>query len=82
MPCWELFDKQTLEYRHSVLQPGTTTVAVEAAVAMGWERYLGSKGGFVGMTGYGASGPAEALYSHFDITVQSVVDLALRLHNQ
>jgi transketolase len=82
MPCWELFDKQTLEYRNSVLQPGTTTVAVEAAVAMGWERYLGSKGGFVGMTGYGASGPAEALYSHFDITVQSVVDLALSLHTQ
>lgn len=82
MPCWELFDKQTLEYRNSVLKPGTTTVAVEAAIAMGWERYLGSKGGFVGMTGYGASGPAEALYNHFDITVKSVVDLALSLHNQ
>ncbi|MDO4231953.1 MAG: transketolase [Lautropia sp.] len=73
MPCWELFEQQTPEYQEQVLCPGTITVAVEAAVQQGWERWLGSNGGFVGMRSFGASGPADALYRHFGITAEAVV---------
>jgi transketolase len=72
MPCWELFDEQDPAYRDMVLGPGTVRVAVEAAVSFGWERYIGSDGGFVGMTGFGASAPAPRLYEHFGITADAV----------
>ena len=73
MPCWEEFDKQDKNYRDSVLGDNVR-VAVEAAIVHGWEKYLGDKGGFVGMTGFGASAPAEELYSHFGITPEAVVE--------
>jgi transketolase len=47
-------------------------VAVEAAVRQGWERFIGEDGGFVGMTGFGASAPAERLYKEFGITPEAV----------
>ena len=50
MPCWEIFDEQDAAYRAPVLGAGTVRVAVEAAVRFGWDRYLGERGGFVGMT--------------------------------
>jgi transketolase len=61
-----------------VLGEGTVRVGIEAAVQMGWDRYLGSKGSFVGMNGFGASGPADMLYQHFGITAARVVDEALK----
>jgi transketolase len=73
MPCCEIFDEQDAAYRMSVLGVGSVRVAVEAAVRFGWDRYLGDLGGFVGMKGFGASGPAEALYEHFGITAAHVV---------
>jgi transketolase len=78
MPCWELFDAQDAAYRATVLPPGGVRVAVEAALRFGWDRYLGERGGFVGMTGYGASGPAEALYELFGITAAALVAEAKR----
>ncbi|MEX2454564.1 MAG: transketolase [Rhodospirillaceae bacterium] len=71
MPCWELFAAQDAGYRASVLGDGVR-VAVEAAIGFGWERWTGPEGGFVGMTGFGASGPAEELYAHFGITAEAV----------
>ncbi|SAK75060.1 transketolase [Caballeronia calidae] len=73
MPCCELFDEQDAGYRLSVLGADTVRVAVEAAVRFGWDRYLGDRRGFVGMKGFGASGPAETLYEHFGITAAHVV---------
>ena len=73
MPCWELFDKQDEAYRQQVLGPGTVRVAVEAAIRQGWDRYIRSDGGFVGMTGFGASAPAGKLFKHFGITAEAVV---------
>jgi len=73
MPCWELFAQQDADYRRAVLGPGTLRVGIEAAVRFGWERWLGEHGLFVGMTGFGASGPADALYRHFGITAEAVV---------
>ena len=56
MPCWEAFDAQDETYRTAVLGLGTVRVAVEAATRLGWERYIGLEGGFVGMSSFGASG--------------------------
>ncbi|MCB2100851.1 MAG: transketolase [Rhodobacterales bacterium] len=71
MPCWELFETQDAAYRASVLGGGVR-VAVEAAVRMGWDRWLGENGGFVGMSSFGASAPAPQLYQHFGITAEAV----------
>ena len=77
MPCWELFDRQDGAWRDAVLGPGTVRVGVEAALRFGWDRWLGERGRFVGMTGFGASGPADELYRHFGITPEAIVEQAL-----
>ena len=77
MPCWELFDDQPQSWQDEVLPPGVTNrVAVEAGIKMGWEKYLGANGKFVGMDGFGASAPAEELYEHFGITAAKVAAAA------
>ena len=76
MPCWELFEAQDQAYRDEVLPPALPRVGVEAAVRFGWDRWLGGKGAFVGMSGFGASAPAEKLYAHFHITPEAVADAA------
>ena len=77
IPCFELFDAQDAAYRQATLEgsggKGCAKVAVEAAVQQGWERYLGERGGFVGMTGFGLSGAAKDLYEHFGITAKAVI---------
>ena len=77
MPSWELFEQQPVEYRESVL-PGSISsrVAVEAGVKAGWERYLGSRGTFVGMDSFGVSAPADVAYREFGITVENIVAAA------
>ena len=72
-------EAQDAAYRSNVLGPGTVRVACEAALRFGWDRWLGERGGFVGMTGLGASGPAEVLYPHFGITPEAIVAEARRL---
>ncbi len=78
IPCFSLFDKQDAAYREKVLGSGAR-VAVEAGLVMGWNRYLGPRGAFVGMDGFGASAPAEVLYKHFGITAEAVVEAAKKL---
>jgi len=78
MPCWELFEAQSAEYKAQVL--GTAPrIAVEAASGFGWERYLGSEGVFIGMQGFGASAPAPVLYEKFGITTAAIVAAAQKL---
>src|SRR6266699_2157745 len=78
MPCWELFEAQPADYRAAVL--GTAPrVAVEAAVRLGWDRWLGEKSAFIGMSGFGASAPVEALYPHFGITAEKIAGAARSL---
>jgi transketolase len=78
MPCWELFAAQPEGYRAGVLGPAPR-VGVEAAVSMGWERWLGDGGAFVGMGGFGASAPGAKLFTHFGITPAKVADAARKL---
>ena len=75
MPCWELFNQQDEAYRREVLG-SAPRIAVEAGVRMGWGRYLGEKGVFIGMQGFGASAPADVLYKHFGITTEAIVKAA------
>jgi transketolase len=75
-PCWELFDAQPADYQAQVIGETDVRVAVEAGVAMGWEKFIGGDGVFVGMAGFGASAPAEVLYKHFGITAEAVAAAA------
>ncbi|HEX6944737.1 MAG TPA: transketolase, partial [Casimicrobiaceae bacterium] len=70
---WEYFERQDAAYQAAVLGRGTVRVAVEAAVKLGWERFVGEDGGFVGMRTFGASGPEAELFRHFGITPETVV---------
>jgi len=72
-PCFELFFQQDAAYQASVIGRGTVRVAVEAAIQQGWERFIGEDGAFIGMTGFGASAPAEVLYEQFGITTAAIV---------
>lgn len=76
LPSFELFRAQDAAYRAAVLGQGVR-IGVEAALRFGWDEVIGAEGGFVGMTGFGASAPAEVLYRHFGITAEAVVALAV-----
>jgi transketolase len=76
VPCMELFHAQSADYREETIQPGTVRIAIEAGVQMGWERFIGDAGGFVGMDSFGASAPINDLYNHFGITAEHVVEEA------
>ncbi|HEX2949818.1 MAG TPA: transketolase [Armatimonadota bacterium] len=80
LPSWAAFDKQSAEYRESVLPSSIRArVAIEAGICMGWERYAGDQGEIIGMQGYGASAPAKLLFEHFGFTVENVVATAKRV---
>ena len=76
MPCFSLFATQPAKYQADTLGGKLPKVAVEAGIRDGWDRWIGPEGGFVGMTGFGASAPYKALYKHFDITAEAVVKAA------
>ena len=75
-PCWALFDAQPKAYQAKVIGKTPIRIAVEAAVKLGWERFIGDDGIFVGMKGFGASAPYEKLYEGFGITADAVVEAA------
>lgn len=80
MPCMDLFEEQTAEYKESVLPKAVRArVAIEALSDFGWGRYVGLDGAAVTMTGFGASGPAAQLFEHFGFTVDHVVEVARAL---
>ncbi|MDB2619696.1 transketolase [Litoricolaceae bacterium] len=78
MPCWELFDHQSDQYRQSVLG-SAPRIAIEALIGFGWDRYLRTQDVFIGMRDFGASGPAPELYQHFGITKERICETAHRL---
>ncbi|MCY4303701.1 MAG: transketolase [Aestuariivita sp.] len=85
IPCWELFEKQDQSYRQHVLPSGVNRVAIEAGVCHGWERWLlgerghEAKSGFIGMSGFGASAPADDLYKNFGITAPGIFKKVMEL---
>ena len=78
MPSIEEFEKQTAEYKASVLPCDVKArVCVEAASPYSWYKYAGDNGEIVAMNGFGASAPAGKLFPHFGFTVENVVEKAL-----
>lgn len=74
MPCMELFEEQSAEYKESVLPKAVRKrVAVEALIDYGWGKYVGLDGAIVSMTGFGASAPANVLFEKFGFTTENVV---------
>jgi transketolase len=78
VPSMELFAKQGKTYREKLLGTEKIRIAIEAGVRQGWDRFIGLDGTFIGMKGFGASGPAEQLYEHFGITAKAAVRAATR----
>jgi transketolase len=77
MPCWELFDQQSQEYRDSVLPPGVKArVGIEAGVELGWRKWLGDNGTFIGMSSFGSSAPGKICFEKFGITADRVIEAA------
>ena len=76
VPCFELFEQQVESYRTALIGNAPVKIAIEAAIRQGWDRFIGSDGVFIGMHGFGASGPIDALYTHFGITAEAVVAAA------
>ena len=74
MPCQELFRNQARDARAILIPRDRATVAVEASLPFGWTDIIGEAGGFVGINGFGESAPAGALYEHFGITPEAVVE--------
>ena len=74
MPCWELFEEQSAEYKTQVLPPEVRArVAVEAGTSLGWREYVGNDGIVVARDDFGASAPIKDLLQHFGFTVENVV---------
>lgn len=80
LPSWEIFDRQSQEYRDSVLPPTITArIAVEAGTKLGWEHYTGLKGKIIGMNSFGASAPGPVLYEKYGFTVEKIMAAAAEL---
>lgn len=78
VPCMDLFFDQPESVRERVIGNAQVKIACEAAIRMGWDEIVGADGGFVGMTGFGASAPYKELYKRFGITVDGIVEAATK----
>jgi transketolase len=74
MPSWELFERESVEYRDSVIPPSVSArVAVEQAGTFGWAHYVGTRGAVLGMRTFGASAPLKELQQHFGFTQEHLL---------
>lgn len=80
MPSWELFNEQDQQYQDEILPPAVTArISIEAAATFGWERWIGPEGTAIGLDHFGASAPYQEIFQHFGITVERIVEEAVRL---
>jgi transketolase len=77
MPCWAFFDKQPAAYREEVLpREVTARLSIEAGVTLGWQKYVGDRGGSIGVDRFGASAPGDVVMKKYGFTVEHVVERA------
>ncbi|MFC4623684.1 transketolase [Daeguia caeni] len=76
VPCFELFEEQSAQYQAATIGNAPVKIAIEAAISLGWERFIGEDGIFIGMKGFGASGEIKDLYRHFGITAEAAAEAA------
>lgn len=79
MPCQELFDKQSKEYKEKVIEKNSKKISIEASSIFGWEKYVSSEGTSLGMKSFGKSAPGKTLYKDFNLTSDSVVKIAKKM---
>lgn len=80
MPSWELFEKDTEDYRKRILPPALKKrLVIEAGIAMGWQKYAGDEGDIISIETFGASGPDKEVLRQFGFIVENVVNRALIL---
>ena len=79
MPCQELFDKQSKDYKENILHKESIKISIEASSISGWEKYVGQEGSSIGMKSFGKSAPIKDLYEHFNLTSNNVVKLAKKM---
>ena len=79
MPCQELFDKQSKEYRERVIEKNSKKISIEASSIFGWEKYVGSEGSSLGMKSFGKSAPYKTIYEDFNLTSNSVVMIVKKM---
>ena len=78
MPCWEIFEEQTDDYKNSVVGGDLgTRVSIEAAVSLGWHKWIGMDGISICMEGFGLSAPAGDLANEFGFTVDAILNRLL-----
>lgn len=83
LPSWKMFEAQPVAYRNEVLPPSVTArISIEAGVPLGWERYVGLNGITIGISRFGASAPGNIVYEKLGITVQRVVNEALKISHK
>ena len=79
-PSWDLFEKQSQEYKNSVFPPEIKArVAIEAGVKLGWDKYIGSSGEVIGIEKYGASAPLEIIMEKYGFSVDNIVSVAKKV---
>jgi len=79
MPCQELFDKQSKDYREKVIEKNSKKISIEASSIFGWEKYVGSEGSSLGIKTFGKSAPYKTIYEDFNLTSNSVVTIAKKI---
>ena len=79
MPCQELFNLQSKEYKEKILGKNSLKISIEASSIYGWEKYVGEKGSSIGIKSFGKSAPIKDLYEHFNLTSNNVVKLAKKM---
>lgn len=80
LPCWELFEEQTKEYRDEVLPPSVTArLSIEAGVCQGWDRYVGTSGAMICLNRFGGSAPGEVAMRELGFNIENVLKHAREL---
>ena len=82
MPCQELFDKQSKEYREKIIDKESIKISIEAGSVFGWEKYVGPSGISLGMKYFGKSAPYKKIYEHFNLTSDNIVKLTRKMLNK
>ena len=79
MPCQELFDKQSKEYKDEIINKNSKKISIEASSIFGWDKYIGVNGASLGMNSFGKSAPGKKLYENFNLTSDNVVMIAKKM---
>ena len=79
MPCQELFDIQSEEYREKVISKNSKKISIEASSIFGWEKYVDSDGASLGLKSFGKSAPYKSIYENFNLTSDNVVKMAKKM---